>query len=293
MTTGGETATVRAACIQITAGREIGPNVTRALELMADAKAAGADLIALPENATMIEPVPAQALDKALPETEHPGLSAFSEFARDNDVWVLIGSLSIRDPHAEKIANRSFLIDASGAIAARYDKLHLFDVNLHDDEWYRESDNIRPGSEAVVAPTPWGVMGLTICYDLRFPQLYRALAHAGAGLLTVPSAFTVTTGKAHWHVLMRARAIETGCFVLAPAQWGDHAEGRKTFGHSLIVNPWGEIVAEAPDGEGVITADLDLAEVARARKRIPSLDHDRDFDGPGPATYEGLVADGG
>lgn len=282
-----------AACVQITAGRELGPNIARASELIREARARGADLIALPENTTMIEPIKGKALEKARPESEHPALPAFEALARETGAWILVGSLTIRVPHSDKVANRSFLIDAAGRVAARYDKLHLFDVNLREDEWYRESDTIRPGAEAIVAPTPWGLMGLTICYDLRFPQLYRSLAHAGAQFLTIPSAFTVTTGQAHWHVLVRARAIETGCFVIAPAQWGEHAEGRKTYGHSMIVAPWGEVLAEAPDGEGVILAEIDPAEVAKARKRIPSLDHDRDFADPARATYDGLAADGG
>jgi len=286
-------ASFTAACIQITAGQEIEPNVARGLELAREAASRGADFITLPENATLIEPDTALALAKGLPEDEHPALPAFRNLARETGTWILLGSLSIRDRGADKLSNRSFLIDAGGNIAARYDKIFLFDVNLREDEWYRESDRIRPGSEAVVAPSPWGLIGLTICYDLRFPQLYRALAHAGAGILTIPSAFTVTTGRAHWHVLMRARAIETGAFVIAPAQCGEHAQGRKTYGHSLIVDPWGEILAEAGEEEGVILAEIDMAKVAQARKRIPALDHDRDFDGPATATVDGLVADGG
>jgi predicted amidohydrolase len=283
----------KAACIQITAGREIEPNVARGIELAREAAAQGADFITLPENATLIEPDNERALAKGAAESAHPALPAFRALAQETGAWILLGSLTIRDPGAEMLSNRSFLIDAAGNIAARYDKIFLFDVNLREDEWYRESERIRPGETAVVAPSPWGLIGLSVCYDLRFPQLYRALAHAGAGILTIPSAFTVTTGRAHWHVLMRARAIETGAFVIAPAQCGEHAEGRKTYGHSLIVDPWGAIIAEAGEDESVILAEIDMAEVARARKRIPALDHDRDFEGPGPATYDGLAADGG
>ena len=282
-----------AACLQLTAGPEIGPNVERATALIFEARNRGADFIALPENATMIEPDSDAALDKALPEPEHPGLAAFRALAGETGAWILIGSLSIRDPGSDKIANRSFLIDASGGILARYDKIHLFDVNLREDEWYRESDNVRPGANAVIAPSPWGLMGLTICYDLRFPRLYRTLAHAGASLITIPAAFTRTTGRAHWHVLVRARAIETGCFVLAPAQCGEHALGRQTYGHSLIVDPWGEVLADGGEEEGIILAEIDMAKVAKARARVPSLDHDRDFTAPGPATLDGLAADGG
>ncbi len=282
-----------AACLQITAGPEIGPNVERATALIREARNRGADFIALPENATMIEPDPDSALHKALPEPEHPGLAGFRALAGETGAWILIGSLSIRDPGSDKIANRSFLIDASGGIVARYDKIHLFDVNLREDEWYRESDNVRPGAQAVIAPSPWGLMGLTICYDLRFPQLYREIAHAGASLITIPAAFTRTTGRAHWHILVRARAIETGCFVFAPAQCGEHAQGRQTYGHSLIVDPWGEVLADGGEEEGIILAEIDIDLVAKARARVPSLDHDRDFTKPGPATLDGLVADGG
>ncbi len=206
---------------------------------------------------------------------------------------VLIGSLSIRDAGSDKIANRSFLIDAGGGIVARYDKIHLFDVNLRTDEWYRESDNVSPGANAVIAPSPWGLIGLSVCYDMRFPQLYRQLAQAGAALITIPAAFTRTTGRAHWHVLLRARAIETGCFILAPAQCGEHAQGRQTYGHSLIVDPWGQVLADGGEEEGIILAEIDTALVAKARARVPSLDHDRDFAAPGPATLDGLAADGG
>ncbi len=269
----------KAACVQLTAEREFAPNIEKATRMIRRAAEEGADLVALPENCTMIEPVQAAALRKAQPEESHPGLAAFKEVAAETGVWLLAGSLSIKRPSG-KIANRSFLIDPDGAVAATYDKLHLFDVNLRDEEWYRESDTIEAGDRAVTAETPWGTLGMTVCYDLRFPSLYRALAQAGASFLTVPSAFTVTTGKAHWHVLLRARAIETGCYVIAPAQWGEHAEGRKTYGHSLIVAPWGEVLADGDEGENLIFAEIDPAEVDKARRRVPSLTHDRAFTGP-------------
>jgi predicted amidohydrolase len=281
------TAPFKAACVQVSAGREIAPNVETALRLGRAAAARGARFIAFPENATMIEPVAAAAMRKALSERDHPALPAFAGLARETGAWVLGGSLSIRrDPgHRDggKYANRSFLFDPAGTIAARYDKLHLFDVDLPTGERHRESERIVPGSEAVTAATPWGVVGLTICYDVRFPQLYRALARAGAFLFTVPSAFTVPTGRAHWHVLNRARAIECGAYVLAPAQCGTHAEGRRTFGHSLIVDPWGEVLAEAGEEEGVIVAEIDPAKSADARRRIPALQHDRPFAEPATA----------
>jgi predicted amidohydrolase len=181
-----------------------------------------------------------------------------------------------------RVANRSLLVDATGHVAARYDKIHLFDVDLGPSESYRESDVIAPGDRLVVAPTPWGRLGLSVCYDLRFPHLYRALAKAGADFLAIPAAFTRTTGAAHWHVLVRARAIETGCYVLAPAQCGTHAEGRLTFGHSLIVDPWGTVLADAGGETGVITAEIDAAQVAEARRRVPALSHDRAFVDPRP-----------
>lgn len=281
-----------AACVQLTAGRELGPNIEAACDLVRRARDGGADLVALPENCTLIEPVAAEALRKAPTEADHPGLVAFADLARETGAWILVGSLSVKLPGG-RLANRSLLLDAHGAVAARYDKIHRFDVRLRDGEWYRESDTIEAGDRAVLAPTPWGLMGLTICYDVRFPHLYRALAKAGAGVLTVPSAFTRTTGRAHWHVLNRARAIETGAYVLAPAQCGEHAEGRKTYGHSLIVDPWGEVIADAgPDEPGFVAAEIDPEQVAAARARIPSLEHDRPFEGPDVPAVEGGRARG-
>ena len=239
----------------------------------------GADFITFPENVTMIEPVGADAVRKALPEAEHPAIPAFRALARETGAWLLGGSLSIKLSET-KYANRSLLYDPAGNIAARYDKLHLFDVDLAGGERYRESERIVPGERAVTAPTPWGLLGMTICYDVRFPQLYRALAKAGATMFTVPAAFTEQTGRAHWHILMRARAIECGAFVIAAAQCGTHVQGRRTFGHSLIVDPWGEVLADGGESEGVIVAEIDPAKSADARRRIPALQHDRPFAGP-------------
>lgn len=271
----------KAACVQVTAGRELQPNIETALRLGREARRMGADLITYPENVTMIEPVAADAIRKALPEAEHPAIPAFRALARETGAWILGGSLSIR-LNETKYANRSLLFDPAGNVAARYDKLHLFDVDLAGGERYRESERIVPGDRAVTAPTPWGVLGLTICYDLRFPQLYRALANAGAMMFTVPAAFTEQTGRAHWHILLRARAIECGAFVIAAAQCGTHAQGRRTFGHSLIVDPWGEVLADGGESEGVIVAEIDPAKSAEARRRIPALQHDRPFSGPEP-----------
>ena len=184
------------------------------------------------------------------------------------------------DPGENRLANRSFLIDNSGAIVARYDKIHMFDIDLPNGESYRESGAYRPGGHTVVAETPWGRLGMSVCYDVRFPHLYRALAQAGADFLGVPSVFTVPTGRAHWHVLLRARAIENGCFVFAPAQWGEHAGGRRSYGHSLIVDPWGEVLADGGEETGIVTARIDPARVAEARRSVPSLTHDRAFTPP-------------
>ena len=270
-----------AACIQLNSAREAAPNIAAASELVRRAREKGAELIMTPEVSDMIEPNRALRLEKARREAEHPMLAAFRELARETGAWLLLGSIVVRrEDGDERLANRSFLIAPDGVIAARYDKIHMFDVELAGGESYRESNAFRPGEQAVLAALPWGVLGMTVCYDLRFPYLYRALAKAGADFLTIPSAFTVPTGRAHWHVLMRARAIETGCFVFAPAQWGEHAQGRKTYGHSLVVAPWGEILAEAEDGTGLIIAEIDRAKIAEARRAVPSLGHDRAYAAP-------------
>ena len=269
-----------AACPQLSSGREIAPNIAVAQRLVRTAREQGAELIMTPEVSDMIEPDRERRREKAQTEAAHPMLAAFRELARETGAWLLLGSLAIRAEEGERLRNRSFLIAPDGGIAQRYDKIHMFDVTLPDGESYRESGAFRPGAAAALAALPWGALGMTVCYDLRFPQLYRALAQAGADFLSIPSAFTVPTGRAHWHVLLRARAIETGAFVFAPAQWGEHAEGRRTYGHSLIVAPWGEVLAEAEDGTGLITARIDLARVAEARAAVPSLTHDRVFTPP-------------
>jgi predicted amidohydrolase len=274
-------AAVKFACVQMTAGPEVGPNLDAAAALIREAAAGGARFILTPENTSIIEPDRAQALAKSFTQDEHPGLPHFSKLANELGVWLLIGSMPIR-VEPERLANRSFLIDDQGRIAAQYDKIHLFDVDLPNGEAYRESERIRPGAQAALVPTPWGGLGMTVCYDLRFPQLYRELAQAGAAMIAIPAAFTVPTGKAHWHVLLRARAIETGAFVFAPAQCGTHAGGRRTYGHSLIVAPWGEILAEAGEQPGTIATFVDFSQVAAARGMIPSLRHDRDYARPQP-----------
>lgn len=280
-------AAFKVACVQLNTARDVAPNIAAAAALIREARAKGAQFILTPENTSMIEPKRPLLLEKAKPEAEHPGLPAFSSLAAELGVWLLIGSMQIK-LDAATCANRSFLFDDRGRIAARYDKIHMFDVDLEGGESYRESSRFRAGDRAVLAGTPWGKVGLTVCYDVRFAYLYRALAQAGATFLTVPSAFTVPTGQAHWQTLLRARAIETGAFVFAPAQCGEHAEGRKTYGHSLIVSPWGEVLAEAGEAPGVIYADIDPAKVEEARRMIPALQHDRRFSGPEVATVAAL-----
>jgi len=270
-----------AACLQLTSTREVAPNIASVRDLARRARDGGADLIMTPEVTDMMEPRRDAVFDKARPEAEHPMLAACQALARDTGAWFLLGSAIVKLSDEPRLANRSFLIAPDGGIAARYDKIHMFDVDLETGESYRESKSYRPGTAAVLAELPWGRLGMTICYDLRFPDLYRALALGGASFLSIPSAFTVPTGRAHWHVLMRARAIENFCFVFAPAQSGTHESGRKTFGHSLIVAPWGEILAEAEDGPGFITASIDVAKIAEARRAVPSLTHDWPFAPPG------------
>jgi predicted amidohydrolase len=269
----------RAACVQLRSSDDVEENIRAASALIREAKGQGADFIATPENTTLMAPDGGAKLEKSFPEDSDPALPKFRALAEELGVWLLIGSLAIKVSET-KTANRSFLLDPKGRIAARYDKIFLFDVDLPSGEKYRESNTVAGGDRAVTAELPWGTIGLSICYDLRFPQLYRALAQSGAFLLTVPSAFTETTGKAHWHVLLRARAIENGAFVIAPAQGGTHANGRKTYGHSLIVSPWGEILAEGGTEPGVFLAEIDPPLSVDARARIPNLRHDRDYAGP-------------
>lgn len=268
---------LRAACIQMESGPDMSANLACAEDLIRQAAARGAKLVVTPENTCGLWDKPQDKLSQACAEDAHPGLKRFPALARALGLWILAGSLTIRSSGG-LCANRSYLFDSEGRTVARYDKIHLFDVDLPTGERRRESETVAPGDRAVVAATPWGKLGLSICYDLRFSYLYRALAQAGAMFLTVPAAFTVPTGQAHWEVLVRARAIETGSYVLAPAQGGTHEGGRKTWGHSLIVGPWGEVLAQGPaKGPDVIVADLDPDAVIKAREAIPALRHDRTF----------------
>ena len=275
-----------AACVQFTAGSDSEPNLRMVRDLVRRARDVGADLIMTPEASNFVESG-RRRREKARREADDPFLTGMRSVARETGAWLLIGSLVI-DPTGEpdatagetRLANRSFLVDPGGRIVARYDKIHMFDIDLPGGESYRESNAYRPGGATIVVDTPWGRLGMSVCYDVRFPHLYRALAQAGADFLVVPSVFTVPTGNAHWHLLLRARAIENGCFVLAPAQWGEHTGGRRSFGHSLIVDPWGEVLADAGDGVGLTSARIEVARVGEVRRMVPSLQHDRRFTRP-------------
>ena len=248
--------------------------------LIQEAAAGGAKLILTPEGTNLLEQRRARREAVLADEENDVAVLGLRALASELGVWLLIGSALVRSdqPGDGRAANRSLLIDPTGAVVARYDKLHVFDVDLPNGETYRESATVRPGDRAAMAQTPWGGLGLTVCYDIRFPHLYRQLAKAGAAMIAVPAAFTVPTGEAHWETLLRARAIETGAFILAPAQGGTHEDGRRTWGRSTVVGPWGEIVAKADhDDPCVVPATLDLTAVTRARAAVPALTHDRDF----------------
>jgi predicted amidohydrolase len=267
----------RAALVQLRSSRSVDANLDAAERLIRRAASGGAAYVQTPENTALMELKPELTVAAAETEEASAALARFRALARELGIHLHIGSLAIR-LDASAVANRSYLLDPEGEIAARYDKLHLFDVDLAGGESHRESATCRPGGKAVVVDLPFGRLGLSICYDLRFPQLYRALALEGAELIAIPAAFTKQTGQAHWHVLTRARAIETGAFVLAATQGGLHENGRATFGHSLIISPWGEVLAEAGEEPGVIFAEIDPAAADEARARIPVLKHGRDFE---------------
>ena len=267
----------KVALIQMRSGLEPDANLAAVLAGVDEAKSGGADYVQTPEMTNVLENKRERLLTKIFSEEQDPTLATLREVARKLSIYIHLGSLAIK-ASPDKAANRAFLIDRKGDIAARYDKIHMFDVDLTGGESYRESNNYRAGDLAVISDLPWGRLGLTVCYDLRFPALYRALAEAGASFLAIPSAFTKQTGEAHWHVLQRARAIENGSFVFAAAQGGRHENGRDTFGHSLIVDPWGRILAEGGIEPCVVMAEVDPAEVAAARGKVPSLRHGRRFE---------------
>ncbi len=269
-------ATFKAAMIQMRSGLKPAANLDDATRLIGEAKAAGADYVQTPEMTNLLAANRDQLFAAIVEEEHDTSLAAYRELARKLGLFIHVGSMAIK-VSPDKAANRGFLITPAGDIAARYDKIHMFDVDLGNGESYRESRNYSAGERAVLSDLPWGRLGLTICYDLRFPDLYRALAEAGATMLAIPSAFTRPTGEAHWHVLMRARAIENGSFVLASAQAGKHESGRETYGHSIIVDPWGRVLAEGGTETGIVMAEIDPAEVTKARAKVPSLQHGRRF----------------
>jgi predicted amidohydrolase len=273
----GKASGFTAALVQMRSGLNPDDNLASAIKLIEQATKSGADYVQTPEITNILALKREQLFGTIVEEDDDKSLAAFRDIARKLGIFLHVGSLAIK-VSPEKAANRSFLISRDGAIVARYDKIHMFDVDLANGESYRESRNYRAGEIAVVANLPWGRLGLSVCYDLRFPTLYRALAEADSSFLAIPSAFTRQTGEAHWHVLLRARAIENGSFVLAAAQGGRHENGRETFGHSLIVDPWGRILAEGGTEPGIVSAMIDPAEVAAARARIPSLQHGRRFE---------------
>jgi predicted amidohydrolase len=266
----------KAACIQNCATPDIHKDLETLSRLIGAAADAGATLIALPEYCAGLDTKNGLLFPVAAPESQHPAIPVFAALARQRKAWILIGSIGVKAPDG-RIFNRSFMLDPSGDIVARYDKLHMYDVELGEGHSYKESATIAPGGEAVLSPSPGGALGMSICYDLRFPGLYRTYGQAGANILAIPAAFVRLTGQAHWHVLNRARAIENGAYVLAPCQYGTLAGGSECFGHSLIVDPWGRILADGGEDEGFVIAELDIAEVEKTRQRIPSLKHDRPF----------------
>jgi predicted amidohydrolase len=276
---------MKTALVQLSTSDDPTRNLPVTFDLIAEAAGRGAGFVLTPEVTNCVSSDRAHQNAVLRHESDDQTLATLRREAERQGIWLLIGSLALLTNDADgRFANRSFLVAPDGTIAARYDKIHMFDVNVSETEQYRESAGYRPGARAVVVPTPFGRIGMTVCYDLRFPQLYRRLAKAGAEILTVPAAFNDTTGAAHWEALLRARAIETGAYVLAPAQTGSHAahngRPRRTYGHSLAVSPWGEVLADGGTEVGVTLVDLDLAKVGRARHRVPSLTHDRDFEGP-------------
>ncbi|MCA2011810.1 carbon-nitrogen hydrolase family protein [Cereibacter sphaeroides] len=277
---------MRAGLLQLSVGDLPLENVSLVREAVRQAVAGGAGFVLTPECTNCISADRKHQQGVLSIEAEDPVLAMLRDEAARSGIWLLAGSLIVKtgDPEDPRFANRSILIGPDGAVTARYDKIHLFDVQVSETETYRESAGIRPGDKAVVAKTDFATLGMTVCYDVRFAPLYRALAKAGAQVLTVPAAFSPVTGAAHWHTLLRARAIETGCYVLAPAQCGQHPQttgrSRATYGHALAVAPWGEVIGDAGEAPGIVFADLDMAEVEKARHKVPALHHDRPFAAP-------------
>lgn len=269
----------RVACLQLNSGNDLAQNLAALQGMVREAAGQGAQFVLAPEYCLMMDGSGRVMREKALPADGGPVLAELQALAQELHVWLLAGSLTLQTGE-DRIVNRSFLIAADGGIAGTYDKIHMFDVTLPDGKVIRESSSYRPGERAVIAATPWGKLGMTICYDLRFPQLYRTLAQHGAEFIAVPSSFQHQTGKVHWHTLLKARAIETAAYILAPAMCGEHPGSRQTYGHSLIVDPWGEVLADGGETPGIIHAEIDPARVAKIRNMMPSLQHDRSYANP-------------
>ena len=266
----------RAACLQLNSGSDLASNLATVKSMVAEAAGTGAQLVLTPEYSLMMDGSGRVMRDGALNADGGATLVELQNLARSNNIWLLLGSLTLKTGE-ERIVNRSYLIASDGAVVATYDKIHMFDVTLPDGKVIRESSSYRPGDQAVIAETPWGLLGMTVCYDLRFPHLYRALAQRGAQFISVPASFQRQTGKAHWHTLLKARAIENAAYILAPAMCGEHPGNRQTYGHALIVDPWGEVLADGGEAPGIIYADIDPARVAKIRGMMPSLQHDRPY----------------
>ena len=266
----------RVACLQMQTGNDLGANLESVRHMTREAAVNGAQFVLTPEYALMMDGSGRSMRERALDPDGAPALAELQSLARESGVWLLVGSLTLRT-ESDRIANRSYLLGSNGEVVATYDKIHMFDCVLPDGKAIRESSAYRPGTEAVVADTPWGKLGLTVCYDLRFPQLYRALAKAGASYLSIPSSFQRITGKAHWHTLLKARAIENACFVFAPAMCGEHPGNRTTYGHTLVVDPWGEVLADGGEAPGIVYAQVDPTRVEDVRRMLPCLEHDREF----------------
>jgi predicted amidohydrolase len=271
--------TFKVALLQMQTGNDLAVNLEAVKAMTREATAGGAHFVMSPEYALMMDGSGRVMRERALDAEGRPALAELQALARELSGWMRVGSLTLR-ADGERMVNRSYLIANGGRVVAHYDKIHMFDVTLPDGKVIRESSAYSAGDRAVVADSPWGKLGMSVCYDLRFPQLYRALARAGAIYLTIPSSFQRATGKVHWHTLLKARAIENACFVLAPAMCGEHPGNRTTYGHSLVVDPWGEVLADGGEAPGIVYADVDPTQVTRVRAMLPCLDHDRDFRSP-------------
>lgn len=267
----------KAACIQTNTQNDLQENISTISLQVVKAADMGAEFITMPENAFFMSKNADELFLNSFYENQHPAILEMQELAAKLKIWILIGSVAVKIANSQKLANRSIVIDASGKIVTTYDKIHLYDVQVEGGETHRESSRFISGDKAEICKTPWCDIGLTICYDVRFPHLYRILAKSGAKIITVPAAFTKFTGQAHWHILLRARAIENACFIIAPAQTGTHPSQRQTFGHSLIIDPWGNILQDGDESETIIVAEIDTEIVDKIRKQLPSLQHDRDF----------------